>query len=324
MRSVNALISEINQAEKILVCGHIMPDGDCISSVLSLYMGLRSLRKRVIPAVDWKISMEYYNFPHTGEIVRYSRNFELPDLMIVVDSSSPDRIGGFQELLKAGVRTAVIDHHKTNTYFGNVNWVSPGYSSTAQMVFRLLQIMDVSFDQELALLNYIGIATDTGFFRYTNVDSSVFEDAACLVKYGADPAFVARVILENRKLEEFYLERDALENLEVRCSGKFAYSYLEKENFEKYGLSEEEFSGFVSELRSIASVEVAMFASESKKGEAHVSLRSKRYFDVSEVAKAFGGGGHERAAGFTLTYDGVLPEALEEVTRFIIERLEEK
>ncbi|WP_290645024.1 bifunctional oligoribonuclease/PAP phosphatase NrnA [Kosmotoga sp.] len=324
MRNVSAIISEIEQAEKMLVCGHIMPDGDCISSVLSLYRGLTWLGKKVTPAVDWNIPSIYLNFPHTEKLVHYSVDMELPDLMIVVDSSSPDRIGRFQEFLKAGVRTIVIDHHKTNTDFGNINWVSPVYSSTAQMVFRLLQIMDVNYDRELALLNYIGIATDTGFFRYSNVDSSVFEDVACLVKYGADPGYVARVILENKKLEEFYLERDALDNLKVRCSGKFAYSFLEKWNFDKYGLSEDEFSGFVSQLRSISTVEVALFASESSRGEAHISLRSKSYFDVSEIAKTFGGGGHERAAGFTLTYEKGLQEALEEVIEYISERLEEK
>ncbi|WP_235598491.1 DHH family phosphoesterase [Kosmotoga arenicorallina] len=324
MRNVSAVISEIEQAEKILVCGHIMPDGDCISSVLSLYRGLSSLGKKVTPAVDWKIPSIYMGFPHTDKLVCYSPDLELPDLMIIVDSSSPDRIGGFQRVLKTHVRTVLIDHHKTNTYFGNVNWVSPNYSSTAQMVFRLMQVMDVNFDEELALLNYLGIATDTGFFRYSNVNSTVFEDVACLVKYGADPAYVARVILENKKLEEFYLERDALDNLKVSCSGKFAYSFLEKRNFDRYGLSEDEFSGFVSQLRSISTVEVALFASESFKGEAHVSLRSKSYFDVSEVAKAFGGGGHERAAGFTLTYDNDLQEALEEVIEYISERLEER
>lgn len=321
MRTMNSLVSEIEQANKIVVCGHIMPDGDCISSVMSLSLGLEKLGKKAIPAIDWEIPPKFYEFPHIDKIVSYNEELLSSDLLIVVDASSPDRIGGFQSMMKSGVRTIVIDHHKTNTYFGNACWVDPKYSSTAQMIYHLLKLLDVNYDEELALLNYLGIATDTGFFRYSGVDASVFEDAAALVRLGAKPDVVARAILDNRRIEEFYLEREALAKLELCCDGKFAYSYLEKECFDKYGMTTNDFIGFVGELRSISTVEVAMFASEASKGEAHVSLRSKCYFDVSEVALAFGGGGHERAAGFTIRYDGELSKALKEVVEFIEERL---
>ena len=320
LRSMNAVFSRLLQADRILVCGHIMPDGDCISSLLSLSIGLERIGKSVVPVVDWKIPTVFEGLPWVERIEGFSTSLPEFDLLVVLDSSSPDRIGRFEKLLSK-ISSVLIDHHATNTYFADTCWVDPSFSSTAHMVFRLLKLMEVPYDRDLALINYLGIATDTGFFRYSNVDSSVFETAAELVRLGADPCLVATRILENRRIEEFFLERDAIDNLKMLADGKFAYSFLDTKDFEKYALEEDDFAGFVGQLRSISSVEVALFASEYQKGEAHVSLRSKSYFDVSEVAVAFGGGGHPKASGFTLRYDGILKEALQDVVSFIDSRL---
>jgi len=321
IRKVNSVLSCIQEANNILVVGHIMPDGDCISSVVSLSMGLEKFGKRVTPAIDWRIPSSFSVFPWVERIREYSEDISEPDLIIVVDASSPDRISKFEEFLRKGVTSIVIDHHATNTYFANECWVDASYSSAAQMVLDLLKLMDVEYDSDLALMNYLGIATDTGFFRYSNVDSSVFEAAAELVKLGADPAFVATAILETRRIEELFLEREAIDNIKLISENRFAYSYLTMKDFERHSLTEDDFTGFVGELRSIESVEVALFASEACKGQAHVSLRSKRYFDVSEIAVAFGGGGHQKASGFTLNYESDLKEALAEVVEMIDSRL---
>jgi phosphoesterase RecJ-like protein len=324
IRKITSIVSCIQKANDILVVGHIMPDGDCISSVVSLSMGLEKFGKRVTPAIDWKIPANFTVFPWIDRIKDFSNDVVEPNLIIIVDASSPDRIGRFEQLLRKGIPSVVIDHHATNTYFADDCWVDPSYSSAAQMVLDLLKLMDVEYDADLALMNYIGIATDTGFFRYSNVDSSVFEAAAELVRLGADPTFVATSILETRKIEELFLERDAIDNIKMLSNGRFAYSYLELEDFEKYSLTEDDFVGFVGDLRSIKSVEVALFASEASKGEAHVSLRSKSYFDVSKIAVAFGGGGHQKASGFTLRYDDNLEDALAETIEMIDSQLQQK
>ncbi len=300
IRKITSIVSCIQKANDILVVGHIMPDGDCISSVVSLSMGLEKFGKKVTPAIDWKIPANFTVFPWIDRIKDFSNDVVEPNPSVV------------------------IDHHATNTYFADDCWVDPSYSSAAQMVLDLLKLMDVEYDADLALMNYIGIATDTGFFRYSNVDSSVFEAAAELVRLGADPTFVATSILETRKIEELFLERDAIDNIKMLSNGRFAYSYLELEDFEKYSLTEDDFVGFVGDLRSIKSVEVALFASEASKGEAHVSLRSKSYFDVSKIAVAFGGGGHQKASGFTLRYDGNLEDALAETIEMIDSQLQQK
>ncbi|MFO7882997.1 MAG: bifunctional oligoribonuclease/PAP phosphatase NrnA [Kosmotogaceae bacterium] len=320
MRPINSLVSEIHDYESILVCGHIMPDGDCISSVLSLTLALEKIGKQVIPAIDWEIPSLYYKLPDVDRITEFNESLPEVDLMIVVDASSPDRIGRFQKYLNENTKTAVIDHHKTNTYFGNISWVDTKYSSTAQMIFKLIQLLDINYDKKMANLNYLGIATDTGFFRYSNVDHKVFQTAAELTKRGADPTKIAQIILESRKLEELYLFRVALENMV--CEGKLAYSFLDHKAFDKFGMTENEFGGFVGELRSLEQVEVAMFATESNPGEAHFSLRSKQFFDVSVIAEHFGGGGHPKAAGFSYHYENSnLKDVTEEIANYIKEHL---
>lgn len=320
MRPINALVSEIHDYERILVCGHVMPDGDCISSVLSLTLALEKIGKKVTPGIDWQIPSVYYKLPDVDRIKRFSDSLPYVDLMIVVDASSPDRIGGFQNYLRDETKTAVIDHHKTNTYFGDISWVDTKFSSTAQMIYELIRLLDIDYDKKMASLNYLGIATDTGFFRYSNVDYKVFQTAAALTKEGASPTETAQIILESRKLEELYLFREALENMV--CEGQLAYSFLDHKAFDKFGMTENEFGGFVGELRSLDQVEVAMFATESEPGEAHFSLRSKRFFDVSAIAEHFGGGGHPKAAGFSYRYENSnLKDITEEIANYIKEHL---
>lgn len=314
------IVGLINESKKILVVGHIMPDGDDISSVLSLGMGLQKLDKDVSIAIDWKIP----NYFSEIEEVKLIKSFEemkdfTPDLMVVVDTSSPDRIGRFSEKLNE-VKSIVIDHHATNLYFGNFNWVDPSFGAAAQMVLRLNKALGIKYDEKLAHINLMGIETDTGFFRYSNADERVFRDAAELVSLGASPDKIAKMILENKRLEQFQLLSRMIEKLKLECEGMLAYSYLSHEDYGAFNCTEEDSGGFVSEIRSIKNVEVAVFLSEYEKNEIHVSFRSKEWFDVSKVAVALGGGGHPRAAGASLK--GNIEEIVKEVVKITKAALE--
>jgi len=316
------IVGLINEAKKIFVVGHIMPDGDDISSVLSLGMGLQKLDKEVSMAIDWKIPSYFSELEEVNLIKTYEdiNNFEA-DLLIIVDASSPDRIGRFSEHLNR-LKSIVIDHHATNLYFGNYNWVDPTFGAAAQMILRLNKALGVKYDEKLAHVNLMGIETDTGFFRYSNADERVFRDAAELISYGARPDKIAKMILENKRLEQFQLLSRMIEKLKIECDGLLAYSYLSQEDYETYNCTEEDSGGFVSEIRSIKNVEVAIFISEFEKGEIHVSFRSKDWFDVSKIAVSIGGGGHPRAAGATLKGD--IEEVVNEVVKITKAALEDE
>ncbi|PLV60299.1 bifunctional oligoribonuclease/PAP phosphatase NrnA [Thermotoga sp. KOL6] len=316
---MNEIIDVISGHNRILVVGHIMPDGDCISSVLSLTIGLEKIGKEVKATIDYKVPYVFENFPHI-EKIEENPTIE-PDLILVVDASSPDRIGRYQYLLK-DIPSAVIDHHSTNTLFGKWNWVDPSFAATAQMIFRLNRAMGVKYDPNLATLNYLGIATDTGFFRHSNADIRVFGDAYELVKMGADAHFVAKEILENKRFEQFKLFAEVLERLELLENGKIAYSYIDYDTYLKHNCTDEDSSGFVGELRSIRGVEVAILFMEFPRGKIHVSMRSKDWFNVNEVAFELGGGGHPRAAGVTFE-NRPISDVISEVIEHLLRRFKE-
>lgn len=308
------IVAELNMAFKILVVGHIMPDGDDVSSVLSAMYGLKRLGKEVIAGIDWKIPWYFYEFEEVSQIQSYDTVSEMkfdPDVVLVVDVSSPDRVGRFQEFFD-NRKVFVVDHHGTNTFFGTYNWIDTKFGSTAQMILRINTELGVQYDERLATLNLMGIATDTGFFRYTNADEIVFSDATKLVSLGGKMHLISR-IFENKRIEQFKLLSTMIEHMRMELDGMIVYSYLSKQDYENNNCTEDDSGGFVSELRSIRGVELAIFLSEYEFGEVHVSLRSRDWFDCSRLAVLLGGGGHPRAAGCTLK--GNLESIVEEVIR---------
>ncbi|WP_448516929.1 DHH family phosphoesterase [Pseudothermotoga sp.] len=313
-----SVISELMSKDNILVLGHVMPDGDDISSVASLAEGLRRLGKRVRAAIDDQIAWYYKLFFAVDSIESFEQLQDFhPDLIVVVDCSSPDRVGRFQQWLKS-CKLIVLDHHETNLMFGDLNFVDVTSASTAQIVYNMNKAMGVTYDAELATTNYLGLATDTGFFKYSNTDANVLKIAAELVELGAKPYFVASVILENKTFQQFKLLAKMIEHM--RIEGQIVYSWLSYEDYLSLGCTEDDSSGFVSELRSMKDIEVAILFTEFPKDEVHVSFRSKQWLNVSKIASALGGGGHARAAG--CSYKNVeLANVMDEVLRLTREAL---
>ncbi len=320
---MNDVVEVIRKAEKVIVVGHIMPDGDDISSVLTMAHALRKLGKDVLPAIDWKVPWIFEELEETKEIVDYEKFKESgfdPDLMVIVDVSSPDRIGGFKELI-GKVKTVILDHHKTHSPFTDHYWVDPTFGACAQMVMRVIERLGVEWDERLAHLNLMGILSDTGFLRYPNADTRVFEDATKLVKLGGKPYLISRMILENKRLEQFRLFADVLEKMKMDADGLLVYSYVSQDMYKKHGCTDEDSSGFVSELRNIRGVEVSAMFLEIRPKLIHLSMRSREWFDLAEFAKRFGGGGHARAAGATL--EGMeVQEAINIVVPTLVEEIQ--
>ncbi|WP_240739489.1 DHH family phosphoesterase [Marinitoga lauensis] len=251
IRTIEAIIGEINKVENIIVVGHIMPDGDDISSVLSLTMGLEKIGKNVRAVIDDNIPGYLEEFPFVKEKIKsYDCVNKFPaELIISVDASSPDRIGRVYEHFKYA-RSVVIDHHATNTYFGNVNWVDR-FGATAQMVLRLNRMLEIEYDSDLATANLLGIATDTGFFRYSNTDAAVFEDVAWLVSKGGKIGLISNMILENKPLEHLKLYKDFLNEMKLENNNTIAYSHITIDMLDKYGILPKDSPSFVGELRAI-------------------------------------------------------------------------
>lgn len=303
---INEIIDEINHSNNILVAGHIGPDGDDISSVISLVIGLEKYGKRAIGVIDDIIPAYLDQFDLVKEKIRDFECIEKNpcDLIIIVDTSSPDRVGNIQKLFDYR-RIIVIDHHNTNTNFGHINWVDSSFASTAEMIYLLNSEMNIDYDEQLSTINLLGIATDTGFFRYSNTNENVFKIAAKLVSLGAKISEISNKILESKPINEFLIIREFLDEMKFELDNKIVYSISTLDILKKYNIEPINTPSFVGEMRSIKGVEVAIMVNQSDENLYHFSFRSKEYVDVSKIAFNFGGGGHPRASGFSIKTENI-------------------
>ncbi|NOX45013.1 MAG: bifunctional oligoribonuclease/PAP phosphatase NrnA [Caldiserica bacterium] len=298
--TLDQVVARLKRAKRALVVGHIRPDGDAIGSVAALTLILRKLGAEAEGCIPDRIPWFYREIQGT-EILRgveelRGRTF---DTVAVLDSSDISRIGDAIDLFPDREPDVVLDHHVTNSGFGVLNLCDPGYAATAMIVHEIGKRL-VPYDRDLAELLLLGIATDTGFFKYATVDERAFTVAAELTRHGARIQPIASAVLEHRTPKTIRLLVEMFRTLRLEVGGRLAYAYVSADMFRRTGCDEEETEGFVGEIRALHGVEVAILFTEWPEGEVHVSLRSKNYVDVSRVARALGGGGHPRAAGCTL------------------------
>lgn len=309
---LDRVIERLRSGQRYLVIGHIRPDGDDVSSVASLVMILRKMGKTPEGCIADPLPNFFERFSGDGAIkgVDELRDY-VYDTSITVDSSDLARIGDAVELLTDGMPDITLDHHKSNLGFGKMNFCDSAYAATAMIVYEIGKQL-IEFDSALAETLLLGIATDTGFFRYASADERVFAYAAALVQTGANIGRISEAVLEHRTLNEIHLHTAMFKTLKILSDGRLAAAYVTAEMMKDTGCTDDDTAGLVGQLRAIGGVEVAIMFIESPKGTIHISLRSKNVVDVSEIVIKFGGGGHARAAGCSAT-GGTLEQLMGDV-----------
>ena len=283
---------KLKSAEKILVTAHINPDGDAIGSTLAMLQMLRALGKNVSAYIDDTIPKNFENLPFAEEIKRPAENEKISaDLLVILDTA-PDRIGKVLEITDAPILN--IDHHVTNTDDENFLYVEATAAATAEIIFKLSKELDATLTEEIALCLYIGLATDTGFFNYSNTKPSTFRAAAELVECGVKPNLVAEQV-EKRTAREVKVISAALQTTKLFYGGKVVGMFVDKKLSSQTDTTE----GLIDLIRVIDSVDVAFLLKSKEENICRVSMRSKTV-DVSKIAQKLGGGGHVRAAGCTI------------------------
>ncbi|NPA11768.1 MAG: bifunctional oligoribonuclease/PAP phosphatase NrnA [Epsilonproteobacteria bacterium] len=285
---------KIKESDNIVLVSHINPDGDALGSSLSMYPVLKKMGKNVKVFNATKELPDYLDFLPNFNKVTHTLPKNI-DLMISFDCGSFDRLG-IEEKPKFLIN---IDHHISNTKYGDINIIDPNAASTSQVVFEMLKANSVEVDKESAICIYTALVTDTGSFQYESVNERVFEIASELVKCGVEPNYVAKMLFQRDRLSRLRLLAKAYDTIELCCDGKVAFVEVTKEMMEITGAIKEDTDTIVNSVRAIATVEVACMLREDDEG-IKISLRSKNYADVSKIATKFGGGGHIRAAGATL------------------------
>ena len=297
MSTLDNILEQINKAESIVILTHENPDGDAIGTGLALYNALKQYGKNpdiIIPEYPRNFSF----LPGTEEIKKESE-VKKYDLAISVDCATIKMLNGFSNYFEDAKVKISIDHHSTNTMFGDYNYVSPEAPACAQVLIVMLEYFKIDITKEIGTCILTGIITDTGGFKYSGVTAETFEFVAGLMNKGINVSKIYRKVLQTKTRANFELNRIAADRLEFLEDGKVAFTYITKEDEEKVSAESGDHEGIVETGRDIEGVEVSVFIRQTDKG-CKVSMRSNEYVNVSDICLLLGGGGHIRAAGVTM------------------------
>ena len=292
----------LDDAKSVACFFHKNPDGDAVGSALAVRNFFGPKVKVYCPG---KLPEIFSFLPAASEIIQYS-DFDVvepAEVFLVVDCGDEKRVPGFDRTKTE--RVLVIDHHETNSNFGDLNLVEPDRSSTAEIVYDVIKTLDRPISKEVAECLFTGLYTDTGGFRYSDTTAQTFQTAKELVELGAEPWKVAVNIYESNPVRRLRLLGECLNTLRLHLDGKVATLHVTLDMYERTGALVEDTEDFVNYARSIKGVEVGVFVREREEGGVKISLRSKGRVNVAEIAKRFGGGGHFNAAGCEMDHETV-------------------
>jgi phosphoesterase RecJ-like protein len=308
------VLEELIGARRILLVTHENPDGDAIGSLVAMRGVLQELGKNVVMFLaPGELPLPYeYRFLDLDGLVT-----ELPDdlsdrVVVFLDCGNIDRnpiAGAWSD----GAHVLNIDHHHDNTHFGTVNHVDDGASCTAEIIWDLMADLGVAARGAVAEALYVGLVTDTGRFMYENTGARAHAMAADLIAAGVSVQDIFRRLYEDMPYAKLQLLARALESVERLDEGRLTLSWLRREDFTETGAEESHSEGVIDHLRAVEGTKVAALVRARGSGDGRkVSLRATDDdVDVSRIARAQGGGGHRRAAGFTTTLeDGALRDFL--------------
>ncbi len=301
----------------IIILPHENPDGDAFGSALALYLFLKKVGKEAYIGCKDKVPHFLDFLPHIDEVIKIP-NGKVYDVGIIVDSADFNRIGTEIKVIQK-IR---IDHHLGGEYYSAYDYIDTSAPSTTAIIYEIIANWDESaIDKDIATCIYTGLATDTGFFKYTNTTEYAFDLAKKLVHYGADPNFVYRMFSERESVNKMKLIAKALETLTLYEDGLVAGITLFDRFFKETNTEYTDSEGLVNFPRFIEGVEIAFAIIEKpEEGVWKVSLRSKTKANVARIASALGGGGHKYASGCKIKANSY-EEALDKLLKAIREEL---
>lgn len=314
------VIATLKKHDRFTLGCHQHPDGDAIGSLLALGLSLEMVGKQVDMILPDGVPLTFHFLPGVQKTVKQP-TFR-PEVVISVDCAERMRLELPEEIFTGEPLLVNIDHHISNDHFGQVNLVLPEASATGQIIYHLLEKCAFPIDAAIASALYTAIATDTGFFRYSNTTGEVLSIASRLVEdYKISPSQIAERVYEEKSYASVRLLGEVLSTLQISGNQRYSWMYLDQEMIRRYEVEMEEIESYVNYTNSIRGVEVGLFFKEMKPGEVKISWRSKAGVDVSRLAAHFGGGGHLRAAGCSVK--GSLSAVMAEVLSFVNKYFEE-
>ena len=310
------LLEALRGCRRPVIVTHIYPDGDALGSSVALARILRDRSKEgadsaapveptvllTHPVPEKLASADPHGFATVipGEPTDEQRRaIADADLIAILDTSAPDRLGRLEEAVFASAAPRVlIDHHICDDpSIFDIAWSVPESPSTGSLVLRVHEALGGPLDPSAADSLFVALSTDTGWFRYSNATPEAFRGAAVLREAGVDPERLHRELHETSTPERTRALGEVLARLGTEAGGRILYSTLGTADLARHGIPLEELDGFVDALKQVRGAEIVFLAVELSPGRFKVSLRSKGAVDIHPIAVGFGGGGHAKAAG---------------------------
>lgn len=291
------IIDKINSAERVGIFTHVNPDGDALGSAYSLKLILCALGKRAEVFLSGAIE------PRVLELIEQGEPTGLKpddcDLFVAVDCADSKRLDEWVGVFGKCENTAAIDHHITHIPFADETVVRD-ISSACEVICGMYKEMNARLSLEAATDLYIGMATDTGSFKYSSVTGDTLRIAAELIDMGVDFAAISKKLFDTKSRGYLKLMSRAIDNMRFFAGGRIALLSLSNEDFKTAGVDEAEASPIVTLPGNIDGAAVGIYIRQRGDDECKISLRSSSGVDVSKIAAHFGGGGHVRAAGYSV------------------------
>ena len=312
--TLDEIIKEIKKANSIVILTHESPDGDAVSSSLSMMHAIAQLGKNadiIIPEYP-----KDFDFLPGADKIKKESDIKQYDLAISVDCSDLKRLEGSEEYFETAKETIQIDHHSINAMFADLNYVDPVSPACCQILIGMFEYFGIEINKEIGTCILTGIITDTGAFQYSGVTPETLEFAAEILRKGVNMSKICQQVLRNKSKANCELTKLLYDRMEFLEDGKIVISYITLQDNENVNAQLGDDEGLVEIERDIEGVEVAVLLKEKEgKNGFKASLRSKENVNVSDVCFLLGGGGHPRAAGCFIS--GNLEQAREKILKAI-------
>jgi phosphoesterase RecJ-like protein len=314
------IVEAIRSRRRFVVSSHSRPDGDSIGSSLAMAFALKALGKHAAVVHKDPPPSPLMAFPGAHEIIVADTVGEDFDAAIIMECGNLARtdVKGLDRFFLIN-----IDHHPGNSGFGHINWFDASAAACGEMVFDLVQALDVPLTPEIATHVYLAILTDTGSFHYSSISPRTFEICRQTLEAGVDPVLVARNVYDSNNMGRLKLFGAVLSAMQIDDSGRIAIVYLDHEMARAAGGTYEDTEGLINLPLTVKEIQAVAFFKQVEGDTYRVSMRSKGEIDIGAVAKEYQGGGHKNAAGCTVTgaIDALQKMFVEHIERAILRTL---
>jgi phosphoesterase RecJ-like protein len=311
----------IDEAGEVMVVSHRRPDGDAIGSTVGVLATLKQRGRRAWGLLLDPVPARYRSLCANGPIEVWSpafdaRRIEQADVVLVLDTSCWEQLDAVQDLLRRRTgRMVVVDHHETHNGIGAVHLIDPGAAAAGLILYEWFRYLEWPMPPVALHALFAAIATDTGWFRFSNTDVRALQAAAELVRAGVEPNRCYEAIYWSDTPARLALMAKALQGMTLHENGRLAVMQIDRATIAACGAGPSDTEDLINEPMRIGSVIVSALLVEDSAGRVRVSLRSKGQINVAALAATLGGGGHARAAGIRL--DGPMTRACQQMVELL-------